>query len=380
MRKWHIPQRRAGKRPAPPPPPPPPSDSRAVIPIDGDPIRKKARKDYEKARRELDKARLQIEQYHTQDRPAFARWLNANFGKFLTEIRELSRQAHEQHRLLSEISDYIWSHNVSEVEAYLAVMFRREHPEEAAAAEAKARAEAEAKARKRGQAEPPPGFDKSGDEEDDEDFEFEDAPDEKAFREFSSLFEETFGFKIPPEMHPPGATPKPVQTASVKELYRTLVRKLHPDKQATMTAQKLEWWHEVQDAYAANDAERLATILSLVEMSAGEPTAHTSVSVFQRLVARLKASLRDVKREVAQGRRDPAWNFSQLREHQATAARIGLEMRESMAHLRHDLAEHEQTLRELAEEARRFTERHARQAGKSPRRRRAGPGQNDFRF
>ena len=51
-----------------------------------------------------------------------------------------------------------------------------------------------------------------------------------------------------------------------------------------------------------------------------------------------------------------------------------------MAHLRHDLAEHEQTLRELAEEARRFTERHARQAGKSPRRRRAGPGQNDFRF
>ena len=129
MRKWHIPQRRAGKRPAPPPPPPPPSDSRAVIPIDGDPIRKKARKDYEKARRELDKARLQIEQYHTQDRPAFARWLNANFGKFLTEIRELSRQAHEKHRLLSEISDYIWSHNVSEVEAYLAVMFRRENPE-----------------------------------------------------------------------------------------------------------------------------------------------------------------------------------------------------------------------------------------------------------
>lgn len=374
MRKWHIPKLAAGKRPV----APPPSDTRAVIPIDGDPIRKKARKDYEKARRDLDKARLQLEQFHTQDRPAFDRWLNANFGQFLTEIRELSRQAHEQDQLLAEIESYMWSHNVSEAEAYLAVMFRRENPAAAAAAEAQAQAEARARAGGGGQ--PPPGFDEAGDAEDEDDLEFDARSEEEAFREFSSSFEDAFGFKIPPGMRPPDPPPKPVQTASVKELYRALVRKLHPDKQAAMTAQKLEWWHEVQEAYAANDAERLATILSLVEMSDGDPTAHTSVSVFQRLVARLKASLRDVKREVAQGRRDPAWNFTGAKDHQAAAARVGLEMRDSLLGLRRARAEHEACLRGLAQDARRVTERRARQATQNQRRRRPGAGQSGFQF
>ena len=62
-----------------------------MIPIDGDPIRKKARKDYEKARRDLDKARLQLDQFHTQDRPAFDRWLNANFFSPLPDGGEIYR-------------------------------------------------------------------------------------------------------------------------------------------------------------------------------------------------------------------------------------------------------------------------------------------------
>ena len=384
MRKWQIPPPRPGKRSGPPPSPPEPS-TRAIIPIDGDPIRKKARKDYEKARRDLDKARLQLDQFHTQDRPAYDRWLHANFGPILTEIRDLARQTHEKGRLIAEVDAYMWAHNVDEVEAYAAVMFRRENPEAAAAADAKARAEDEAraaKARKRGGPQPPPGFDPFGlgaEDGEDDDFESAGTAEEKAFRDFASFFEDAFGFKMPPGMRPPGPPPKPQQTASVKELYRALVRKLHPDKQAAMTAQKLEWWHEVQDAYAANDAERLATILSLVEMSEGEPTTQTNVSMFQRIVARLKTSLREVKREVAQVRNNPAWNFTRAKDQQAATARTGEEMRAQLTALRHTLADHEEILGELAEQARRGTERRAGRARKKTGRR-PGSGQGGFQF
>ena len=30
----------------------------------------------------------------------------------------------------------------------------------------------------------------------------------------------------------------------LKELYRAVVRRLHPDSQREMTAQKTEWWHK----------------------------------------------------------------------------------------------------------------------------------------
>lgn len=114
--------RPAAQRPAQTPAPPSP---RALIPIDGEPIRKKARRSYEKARRDLDQARVQLDQFHTQDRPAYERWMNTHFGHQLTALRELSRQVSEQQQTIAEVEDYQWHHEVSEAETYAAVQQRR---------------------------------------------------------------------------------------------------------------------------------------------------------------------------------------------------------------------------------------------------------------
>jgi hypothetical protein len=96
----------------------------------------------------------------------------------------------------------------------------------------------------------------------------------------------------------------------LKELYRALARRLHPDAQKEMTPQKREWWHEAQAAYEAGDVEQLEQILGLCELSDAGTTGKATLSMLQRLSAQLKQSLRHLRRQLAGFRQDPAWNFT----------------------------------------------------------------------
>ena len=65
--------------------------------------------------------------------------------------------------------------------------------------------------------------------------------------------------------------------------------------------------------------EQLEVILTLCEIGESGTTAHTSASLLQRITARLKSSLREIKRQITQRRRDPAWNFSGRTDHAVMA-------------------------------------------------------------
>ena len=54
----------------------------------------------------------------------------------------------------------------------------------------------------------------------------------------------------------------------------------------------------------------MEAILTLCEIGDSGTTAHTSASLLQRITAKLKSSLREIKRQIRERRRDPAWNFS----------------------------------------------------------------------
>lgn len=130
--------------------------------------------------------------------------------------------------------------------------------------------------------------------------------------EFESLFEQIFG--IPPSgghrRQPGPATHQDPASRRVKTLYRSVVRRLHPDVQSEMSSQKLEWWHQAQSAYEKDDAEQLEMILTLCEIEDSGTTSQASVSLLTRITNQFRSTLRSIKREISRFKRDPAWNFS----------------------------------------------------------------------
>jgi hypothetical protein len=109
-----------------------------------------------------------------------------------------------------------------------------------------------------------------------------------------------------------------------------------------MTSQKLEWWHQAQAAYEKGDTHQLEVILSLCEITEKGTTAHTSLSILQRITRQLKSSFNQLKRELAKHRRDPAWNFSQRKDLDQLALRIRGSLLEEASALKAELHQIEQ--------------------------------------
>jgi hypothetical protein len=271
---------------------PPTPGAWPLLVIDSSPVRKKARREYEKVQRDIEKAKAELERFRTEDQPQYAKWLNSHFGALITETRELHEKLYAAQQLVSEVHHefYLGEHR-SIHSAYLAVIRRREHPEE---------------------------FEKEMKEADEEDDQFR--------REFENMFgkseEEFFAkFGFGPDRGPDpffpretkSSKPKPT-LARLKDLYRSLARRLHPDSGGPRSPQEIEWWHQTQAAYQSGDIEQLELILTLAEMQ-HNGAKEASVSILQQITDQFKQGLRELKRELKQYRHDAAWNFSKLIDH-----------------------------------------------------------------
>ena len=292
---------------------------RALVRVDGTGIRKKIKKDYEKALRDLDTSRRVLDEFQRTDQPQFTRWFNSHFGALLTELRELNLKLAADESIVFMVHQEVMYGGSSFARAYKRVMDLRNNPE------------------------PPPPPPPDG--------EWEGQPDPFGARPYwedpdgwgnplNDLYEALFGESGPDGRpweqagHPPQAAAPAHASKRLKELYRAVVRRLHPDSQREMTAQKTEWWHQAQAAYEAGDAEQLEVILTLCEIGESGTTAHTSASLLQRITAQLKSSLREIKRQITQQRREPAWNFSQRTDHAALADQLGRELRSELTVMR----------------------------------------------
>ena len=286
---------------------------RALVRVDGTGIRKKTKKDYEKALRDLENSRRVLDQFQQTDLPQFTRWLNSHFGALLTELRELNLKMAADDAIVFMVQNEVMFGGGSYARAYKRVMELRDNPEPP----------------------PPPGGERDGKRAPfgaGPDWGNPDDPDNP----LKAILEEMFGEVGPDERpgeetgHQAGQHPQATAPAHVskrlKELYRAVVRRLHPDSQREMTAQKTEWWHQAQAAYEAGDAEQLEVILTLCEIGESGTTAHTSASLLQRITAQLKSSLREIKRQITQRRREPAWNFSGRTDHAAMAEQVRREL------------------------------------------------------
>ena len=294
---------------------------RAIVPIDGAAVRSKAKKAYEKTRRDLDRARLELDRFQTMDQPEFQKWINRTFGPLLTEVRETNQKLEEKRQLIFEIESESYALGISFQQAYRRVMDRRENPVKPAP-EPNSEFGGSRPSEEQGYGESGPGSDEA--------FEAEWSELED---DFESFFEEAFG--IPRSgsrhrRHPETAPNKDPAALRVKTLYRSVVRRLHPDVQSEMSSQKMEWWHQAQAAYEKNDAEQLEMILNLCEIEDLGTTSQTSVSILIRITNQFRSTLRSIKREISKFRRDPAWNFSINPNPERLKSKIESDLREEL--------------------------------------------------
>jgi hypothetical protein len=334
---------------------------RALVRVDGAKIREKIKKDYEKALRDLENSRRQLDQFHQTDLPQFTRWLNTHFGALLTELRELSQKMAADEYLVSQVENEVVFNGGSYARAYQRVMELRENPEPLDSQPASGD-------------EPTGEEDPFGAQKDSGNFEDEEDPMEEFMNEFFSMF----GSGARPQgkngprawQHAETAAPAD-GTSRLKELYRSVVRRLHPDVQREMTAQKTEWWHQAQAAYETGDVEQLEVILTLCEIGESGTTAHTSASLLQRITAQLKNSLRQIKRQLREFRSDPAWNFSRRADLDALAVQTRHSLMGDLESMRYQC----QTIDEMI-----ATWRVAAERLKQPRRRKRHPQNTGFFF
>ncbi len=268
----------------------------SVIVVDSRPVREKARREYEKVLRDLEKAREQLRRFESEDVPAFRQWFHARFGKLLTELRETHQQLLQKTRMLDEIEMEMIYHGASPERAFQKVSERQKEAGPAADAEPEE-----------------PGAKRSG-----------------HFHQGGNFHDR--------RLHSPrnGKTDEK-KRARLKEIYRVLARKLHPDSAKNHSAKHLEWWHQAQAAYERGEVEQLEIILTLCDIEDRGSVAHTSLSILMRITSKFKETLRQVRSQLASCRREPAWNFRRREDMETMAARVGADIEEELAMARRQL-------------------------------------------
>ncbi len=275
-----------------------------------------------------------MEVFETRDVPAFAEWEARTFGVLMTEIRELESGVAEKGWVLEEIEDEMRWTECSEVTAYRRVMAGREREARGEGDES-----AEDGSREDGRDEGPRGMFGDGDLPPDFDvaeFDSMSARKQREFREqydfMGSMYETMTGRRAPNldealdrERARLGGARRAGDEVSaevpvdrrLKTLYRKLVRRLHPDGKAELSARERELWHEVQAAYQSGDLERLEAAAGRVEMGDGGDAAGLPVGTLRRMTAELGRALVEMKKATNRAKRQAAWGFRRLTKKRA---------------------------------------------------------------
>ncbi len=310
-----------------------------LVRIDQRPLRRKTASECSRELAKVEKARAHWRRFDREDKPAFERWMSAHFGAKLTELRDLESALREKEQLIDEVEiEYAWIGASSYRAAYMAVMRRRNAP-------------------LRTRTVPP---------------ENEDRPQEREFADFSAeekraLFEEFVGdfFDLDPDeltrneyqrmfqefeagvrdggrkSAPPPQPDKAAhpEDARVKEVYRALVRRLHPDTRADGDPEVSALWHEVQEAYLGSNLERLEMLLALTDIRARSAGEHTSLHQMREVLAELRRAFLALQKSLSAARKEPAWNFSRGARRDAIEARLQRRFQADLAARRKRLRE-----------------------------------------
>ena len=324
---------------------------RELVALDTRAIRRKALHAYRAAERALAGLKEALKRYHERDVSGFRAWIHQAFGQLLAEQRDLLRAVEEKRDMLSEIAYLSERDGITDGEAYQRVLWRRANPE---AAEAEDRRFEEEMRRRSGEAEEPLGGGGEPWETDDDDDPLDEddrIPDDE-WEAFSDFFEDMTGERPPPRAFRRAPPKAGADEKSAKELYRSIVRQLHPDHHGHMTEARKNLWHEAQDAYRRRDLNALYSVLARCDTGQAGIGEHSPVSLIRRLTLQLKTATQAAKREIRDGKKDPAWDYAARIQNPHFVAQVRFDIEQAVGELRYQLHSIENLMRDLERQSR----------------------------
>jgi hypothetical protein len=298
-----------------------------LVLIDQGPLRETAAGDCRRVMARLESARVGWHRFERKDKPAFIRWRAREFGALLSRAREVEVQIRESQALVHEVEMEMRRGFQDAHTAYQRVMFRRSNPSAAPEEEAEIPRNGERASQKLSD------FEKEALFQEWVQRSLGTNPDKMDDEAYSTTFEafKSHMFRSPrEEMRSENTSRRATKErmtqklegeeeveeerkgdARVKELYRILVRRLHPDLRADANAAASALWHEVQEAYAASDVARMEILLALSDIETNRVSNQTSVAQMRVLLAELARALRALEKSLLEAEGEDAWNFAQ---------------------------------------------------------------------
>lgn len=308
-------------------------------------MRETAAAECARAKARLERARGAWHRFERKDKPAFVRWRAREFGSLLSRAREVETQIRDAQTLVHDVEMEMRRGFQDAHSAYQRVMFRRENPSVAREEEVETPRESAGASRKLSDFEKEALFqewvqrslgtnpDKMDDEAYSTSFEafkshmFRSAPEEARER---NLNRQGPRKRIAEEAEETEAEERAVDPR-VKELYRILVRRLHPDLRDDDSAAVSGLWHEVQEAYAASDVAHMEILLALIDIESNNMGAQTSVGQMRAILMELERALRALEKSLLEAEGEDAWNFAQRGPNEDLRVRVERQLKSDLA-------------------------------------------------
>ena len=291
------------------------SHDRRLVLVDQSPLRESAGKEARKKMREVNKLSATLAEFERTIRPTYERWEREHLAPLLDEERRLTVKIAELEHLIQHAS--------------MEALFTDGDPYEILARERKALE------KQHGDSAHDSGFD--GEPKADSGFEKADPyaeqdanrpeeerdfrsyirflsgedPDSLGAREYTRLFQEYRRWRE--RMGATSAASRKKITdipARIKEIYRVLVRRLHPDAgQAAPDPHIERLWHDLQEAYAAMDLERMEVLLAITDLQESGDALRSTLYHLRKVAKEMARTVRELKSRFRQVSASEAWIF-----------------------------------------------------------------------
>jgi hypothetical protein len=135
--------------------------------------------------------------------------------------------------------------------------------------------------------------------------------------------------------------------ARVKEIYRILVRRLHPDTgKFRHDAQTERLWHDLQAAYSATDLERMEVLLAITDLHESGEAIRSTLFHLRQVAKEMTSTLRDLKKKILQVKKTDAWKFWHADNRDKVAKKIRDAVEERIKNEKRHLARLEEEIQE----------------------------------